>query len=83
VGYLVIPCHVGTYSLAVTVRLAFADGGSKTRDVIVSSGTYAWRQDTLSLVDATIRLVAATMSWDTVIVAAPSHTYKLQAVAAY
>lgn len=81
VAYLVIPCHVGTYTLALTQRLAFAGGSSRTAEVIVSSGTYAWKRDTLSLVDGAGQALAATMSVDTIIVAAPGHSYKFQAVA--
>lgn len=80
VAYLVIPCHVGTYSLALTERLELPNGLSRSADVIVSSGTYAWKRDTLSLVDAAGGPLAATMSRDTVLVAGPAHVFKLQAV---
>jgi hypothetical protein len=83
VSYLVIPCHVGTYSLALTRRLDFHDGSSRMVDITVSSGTYAWRRDALSLVSGSGGALAATMSVDTIIVAAPGHTYKFQAVATY
>jgi hypothetical protein len=83
VAYLVIPCHVGTYTLALAQRLEFADGSSRTANVTVSSGTYAWQRDTLSLAEEAGQALAATMSVDTIIVAAVRHTYKFQAVAAY
>jgi len=83
VGYLIIPCHVGGYTLALTRRRDFASGFSETADDTVSSGTYSWKRDTLALVDGAGRAVTATMVWDTVVVAVLGHTYKLQAVRAY
>jgi len=81
VAYLVIPCHVGTYALVLTQRLDLAGWPPRTVDVTVSSGAYAWKRDTLSLVDGAGEALAARMSADTIIVAARGHTYKLQAVA--
>jgi hypothetical protein len=74
---------VGTYALALTQRLDFRNGSSRTANVIVSSGTYAWRRDALSLVNAAGAALVATMLADTVIVAAPGHSFTFQAVAGY
>jgi hypothetical protein len=80
VAYLVIPCHVGTYALALTQRLDYLGGVSRTATVTVSSGTYQWKRDTLSLITGAGVVVAATMVRDTIIVVAPGHTYRLLAV---
>ena len=83
VAFLMIPCHVGTYALALTERLDFANGSSRTANVTVSAGTYSWTvdTDTLSLVDEAGDSLPVSIVVDTVIVALPGHTYRLQAVA--
>jgi len=81
--YIVIPCHVGTYSLALTQRLDLGNGRSETSDIVVSSGTYTWKRDTLSLAVTAGLPATATMTADTIAVSAAGHTYKLQAVASY
>jgi len=83
VSYLVIPCHVGTYTLALTERLEFRNGSSQMAVISLSSGTYSWKPDTLSLVNGAGEALMATMSVDTIIVAAPGHSYEFQAVASY
>ena len=80
VAYLMIPCHVGGYTLVLTQRVDFAGDVSRTLDVTVSSGTYSWTRDALVLVDATGHAVPATMAVDTIIIVASGHSYKLQAV---
>ena len=77
---IVIGCHVGTYSLALAQRLDLGNGSADTTDIVISSGTYAWRWDTLSLAVTSGRPVAATMSADTVIARVAGHVYKLQSV---
>ena len=81
VAYLVIPCHMGTYVLALTEGLDVAGGSSRTADVTVSSGTYEWRRDALSLVTGAGASLAATMVRDTIVVVARGHTYRLLAIA--
>lgn len=80
VAYLVIPCHAGTYVFTLTESLDFADGSSPTADVTVSSGTYEWKRDTLSLVTGAGAALAATMVGDMIVVTARGHTYRLLAV---
>ncbi|HTU02922.1 MAG TPA: hypothetical protein VMG58_13930 [Candidatus Sulfotelmatobacter sp.] len=79
---LMIPCHVGGYTLAVTQRLDYPAGPPETADVTVSSGTYSWTWGALSLVDGAGAVVPAAMAWDTVVVTTAGRTYKLQAVRA-
>jgi hypothetical protein len=83
IAYLVIPCHVGTYTLALSLRLEFTAGSSRTAEVTVSSGTYSWKRDTLSLVDGIGEPVPASMLVDTVIVVARGRRYRFQAVAVH
>jgi len=83
VAYLVIPCHVGTYTFALSQRLDLNGGSSRTVTVTVSSGAYAWKRDTLSLAGGAVGALAVTLSVDTVVVVAAGHTYKFQAVAVY
>jgi hypothetical protein len=73
-GFLVMPCDTGTYSLALTRRLAFAGGRTYTLAADVSSGSYGSKPDTLTLLDDRLGTSLATaIAWDTIGVTAGGH----------
>jgi hypothetical protein len=78
-SYLLIGCSRGTYSVTLTRRLDYANGESATDSVTVSSGTYTWQRNALTLADPTVG-VTATMAGAIITVTLPGHQYRFQAI---
>jgi hypothetical protein len=89
--YLSLPCAVGTYRMTLTQRLAYADGTEWTTELTLSTGTYSWRRDSLTLVDRRARHQrrgqaraldsnAVSLSGATVTVVTQGHEYRFVAV---
>ncbi len=80
-AYLLLPCSAGTYSVTLTRQFDYSDGSSRTDRVILSSGTFSWKRDTLTIEDSQVgdRFIAS-MSRATITVMAPGHTYQFVAV---
>ena len=90
--YLLLPCSAGAYSVTLTKQFDYSDGSSRTDSVSLSSGTFTWKRDTLTIEDsqfgdgvtaslagATITVMAADgdpRAWR----AAPAVPYQLSAV---
>jgi hypothetical protein len=80
-AYLLLPCSVGNYRLTVTQRVVRADGSQQTIELALSTGSYAWQRDSLTLFDAHApRPFSASMSGPTITVTAGDHRYQLVAV---
>src|SRR6266566_5163002 len=75
--YLLLPCDRGAYALIVIRRLDREGGSSTTDSMVVSSGTFSAKPDTIDLVDSrTPRSFAASVTAPTVLVTAPTHQYR-------
>jgi hypothetical protein len=79
--YLLLPCSVGTYRLTLTKHVDYPDGSSQTYDVLLGSGAFNWRRDTLTLTDSERAPVAASLSGATVDVTVPGHRYQFVTMA--
>ncbi len=78
--YLLPPCSVGDYTVTLTERIA-RNGSEDTTRVTISSGTYTWKRDALSLTpDAGARFTTA-MSGATIMLGAGNRLYQFLAVA--
>ncbi len=80
-SYLLIGCSRGTYRVTLTQRLDYANGDSATDSVTVSSGTYTWQRNALTLADPTVG-VTATMAGAIITVMLPDHQYRFLAIRA-
>ena len=80
-AYLLIPCSAGIYRFTLTRQLAHPDGSSDTTDILLTSGSFTWQRDRLTLVDSEGGTITASLSGATVAVAAASHHYELVATA--
>src|SRR6266550_1415069 len=75
--YLLLPCDRGAYALIVIRRLDHEGGSSTTDSIVVSSGTFSAKPDTIDLVDSrTPRSFTASVTAPTVLVTAPTHQYR-------
>src|SRR5258706_1436073 len=75
--YLLLPCDRGAYALIVIRRLDREGGSSTTDSMVVSSGTFSAKPDTIDLVDSrTPRSFKASVTAPTVLVTAPTHQYR-------
>jgi len=80
-AYLLLPCSAGTYSLTLTKQFDYSDGSSRTDHVSLSSGTFSWKRDTLTIEDSQVADgLTASMSVATITVMAAGHTYQFVAV---
>jgi hypothetical protein len=79
--YLLLPCSVGDYTVTLRERIARGGAEDTTRvTVLISSGTYAWKRDGLSLTpDAGTRFTAI-MSGATIVLLAGNRQYQFLAV---
>jgi hypothetical protein len=79
--YLMLPCSAGTYSVTLTKQLVYSDGSSRTDPVSLSSGTFAWKPDSLTIEDSQVGDgLMASMSAATITVLALGHSYQFVAV---
>ena len=75
--YLLLPCDRGAYALIVIRRLDHEGGSSTTDSMVVSSGTFSAKPDTIDLVDSrSPRSFTASVTAPTVLVTAPTHQYR-------
>ena len=75
--YLLLPCDRGAYALIVIRRLDREGGSSTTDSIVVSSGTFSAKPDTIDLVDSrTPSAFTASVTAPTVLVTAPTHQYR-------
>lgn len=80
-SYLLIGCSRGTYRVTLTRRLDYTNGDSATDSVTVSSGTYTWQRNALTLADPAVGVTAA-MAGAIITVTLPDHEYRFQAIRA-
>jgi hypothetical protein len=80
-SYLLLPCSVGDYTVTLTQRITRSGVRDTTWVTIsISSGTYAWKRDTLSLTpDAGTRFTTV-MSGATITLLAGNRRYQFLAV---
>ena len=75
--YLLLPCDRGAYALIVIRRLDHEGGSSTTDSIVVSSGTFTAKPDTIDLVDSrSPRSFTVSVTAPTVLVTAPTHQYR-------
>ena len=75
--YLLLPCDRGAYGLIVIRRLDHEGGSSTTDSIVVSSGTFSAKPDTIDLVDSrNPSLFTASVTAPTVLVTGPIHQYR-------
>ena len=75
--YLLLPCDRGAYTLIVIRRLDREGGSSTTDSMVVSSGTFSAKPDTIDLVDSRApRSFTASVTAPTVLVTGPTHQYR-------
>ena len=78
--YLLLPCSAGAYSITLTKEFDYSDRSSRTDSVSLSSGTFSWKPDTLTIEAEVGARVTASMSGATITVMTPGHTYQFLAV---
>jgi len=75
--YLLLPCDRGAYALIVIRRLDHAGGSSTTDTIVVSSGTFSAKPDTIDLADSrNPSAFTASVTAPTVLVTAATHQYR-------
>jgi hypothetical protein len=75
--HLLPGCSSGTYSVILAERRVLADGSSRTTFDTVSSGTFSWKWDTLTIVPAEpTGPLAESLSGTTITVTMPGHRYQ-------
>ncbi|HXG96589.1 MAG TPA: hypothetical protein VNJ06_05690 [Gemmatimonadales bacterium] len=75
--YLLLSCDRGAYALIVIRRLDHEGGASTTDSIVVSSGTFSAKPDTIDLVDSRHpSSFTASVTAPTVLVTAPTHQYR-------
>ena len=80
-SYLLLPCSHGTFAIVLTRRVATSDGSFGTEQDTLSQGSFSWKMDTVTLVDARDpSRVATSLASDTVTVTEPDHRYVFEAV---
>ena len=78
-SYLIVGCSSGVYEVAVTRQFDYATGPSRTIRSIVSSGSYTWRRDTLTLAGTGTQFTTL-MSGPTITLSAPGQSFHFLAV---
>ena len=77
--YLQLPCDRGAYELIVIRRLDHEGDSSTTDSIVVSSGTFSARPDTIDLADSrNPSSFAASVTAPTVLVTGPTHQYRFE-----
>lgn len=77
--YLLLPCDRGAYALIVIRRLDHEGGSSTTDSLVVSSGTFSAKPDTIDLADSrNPSSFAASVTAPTVLVTGPTHQYRFE-----
>jgi len=75
--YLLLPCDRGAYELIVIRRLDHEGGSSTADSIVVSSGTFSAKPDTIDLADwHNPTSFRASVTAPTVLVTAPTHQYR-------
>ncbi len=75
--YLLLPCDRGAYKLIVIRRLDHEGGSSTTDSIVVSSGTFSAKPDTIDLADSrSPSSFTASVTAPTVLVTGPAHQYR-------
>src|ERR1041384_728749 len=75
--YLLLPCDRGAYALIVIRRLDHEGGSSTTDSIVVSSGPFRAKPDTIDLADSrNPSSFAASVTAPTVLVTGPTHQYR-------
>src|SRR6266576_196820 len=77
--FLLLPCDRGAYALMVIRRLDHEGGGgsSTTDSIVVSSGTFSAKPDTIDLADSrNPSSFTASVTAPTVLVTGPTHQYR-------
>ena len=75
--YLLLPCDRGAYALIVIRRLDHEGGSSTTDSIVVSSGTFSAKPDTIDLADSrNPSSFTASVTAPTVLVTGPNHQYR-------
>ena len=75
--YLLLPCDRGAYALIVIRRLDHKGGSSTTDSIVVSSGTFSAKPDTIDLADSrNPSSFTASVTAPTVLVTGPTHQYR-------
>lgn len=80
-SYLALPCSLGYYGVTLAERLDLPDGSSATRQLVISTGAYAWKRDTLTLAGDDAAGATASMSGATITIAIGGWHYGFLAVA--
>ncbi len=81
-AYLLLPCSAGMYTVTLTKQSDYSDGSSRTDRVSLSSGTFTWKRDALTMDSEVGDPLTASMSAATITVMALGHTYQFVAVPA-
>src|SRR5258707_13084718 len=77
--YLLLPCDRGAYALIVIRRLDHEGGSSTTDSIVVSSGTFSAKPDTVDLVHSrNPSSFSASVTLPTVLVTGPVHQYPFE-----
>jgi hypothetical protein len=77
--YLLLPCDRGAYALMVIRRLDHEGGSSTTDSLVVSSGTFSAKPDTIDLADSrNPSSFVASVTAPTVLVTGPTHQYRFE-----
>jgi hypothetical protein len=77
--YLLLPCDRGAYELILIRRLDHEGGSSTTDSIVVSSGTFSAKPDTIDLADSrNPSSFAASVTAPTVLVTGPTHQYRFE-----
>jgi len=75
--YLLLPCNRGAYDFIVIRRLDHEGGSSTTDSIVVSSGTFSAKPDTIDLADSrNPSSFTASVTAPTVLVTGPAHQYR-------
>jgi hypothetical protein len=80
-SYLLLPCSVGSYRLTLTEQVAYPHGSSQTNDILLTSGSFNWHRDRLTLMDSEGSPLTASLSGATVAVTVAGHRYQFVATA--
>jgi len=75
--YLLLPCDRGAYDFIVIRRLDHEGGSSTTDSIVVSSGTFSAKPDTIDFADSrNPSSFTASVTAPTVLVTGPTHQYR-------
>jgi hypothetical protein len=80
-SYLLLPCSTGTYIVTLNEVLDYGSGAQRMASVTLSSGTFSWKPNSLTIQDhAGGHGYTAMMSGATITVMGLGHTYQFVAL---